>query len=185
MADEDVFPTWASKYLNDKWVARGVPPSVYQDFMHYAQMCGSPIERQMLAGLLFCPFGYYDELNVLGTVDEFKAGKQHKDSALILPQAQIPSLKWRVDFYVILSTLTSKAVRPSFVIECDGHDFHERTKEQAARDRKRDRDLQRLGVPILRFTGSEIFRDLDHCIDQVDTFGAGLLDRAWKDAGDV
>ena len=44
-------------------------------------------------------------------------------------------------------------------IECDGHDFHERTKEQAARDRRKDREVQSSGCPILRFTGSEIFSD--------------------------
>jgi hypothetical protein len=44
-------------------------------------------------------------------------------------------------------------------VECDGHDFHEKTKAQAARDKKRDRDLQSLGWRVLRFTGSEVFRD--------------------------
>lgn len=44
------------------------------------------------------------------------------------------------------------------VVECDGHEFHERTKQQAAHDKKRDRALQRLGYPVLRFTGSEIWK---------------------------
>lgn len=41
-------------------------------------------------------------------------------------------------------------------IECDGHQFHEKTKAQAAHDRKRDRDIQRAGYQVFRFTGSEI-----------------------------
>jgi very-short-patch-repair endonuclease len=45
------------------------------------------------------------------------------------------------------------------VVECDGHDFHERTKEQAASDKARDRALQALGMRVLRFTGSEIWSD--------------------------
>ena len=49
-------------------------------------------------------------------------------------------------------------------VECDGHDFHEKTKEQAARDKKRDRDLQALGYRVLRFSGSEIYRDVNACI---------------------
>jgi hypothetical protein len=49
------------------------------------------------------------------------------------------------------------------VIECDGHDYHERTKEQAAHDRARDREMQRLGYLVLRFTGSEIWRDPIGC----------------------
>lgn len=42
-------------------------------------------------------------------------------------------------------------------IECDGHDFHEKTKHQAARDKFRDRFLTASGYTVLRFTGSEIW----------------------------
>ena len=57
--------------------------------------------------------------------------------------------------------------RPSVVIvECDGHDFHERTKEQAAHDRRRDRYFVELGYKVLRFTGSEIWKDPQGCVDQ-------------------
>lgn len=49
------------------------------------------------------------------------------------------------------------------VVECDGHDFHERTKDQAARDRRRDRTIQGWGASIFRFTGSEIHHDALGC----------------------
>lgn len=53
-------------------------------------------------------------------------------------------------------------------VEADGHDFHERTKEQAERDRKRDRLLLRKHcVPTLRFTGSEVWRDPFACAKEV------------------
>lgn len=51
------------------------------------------------------------------------------------------------------------AVKSEFVVELDGHDFHERTKEQASRDKKRDRDLAAIGLPVIRFTGSDIYKD--------------------------
>jgi len=44
-------------------------------------------------------------------------------------------------------------------IELDGHDFHERTKTQAQRDKSRDRALTKLGWKVLRFTGSEVFAE--------------------------
>lgn len=47
------------------------------------------------------------------------------------------------------------------VIEVDGHDFHERTKEQAQRDKKRDRDLQAAGFTVFRFTGREVYSGAD------------------------
>jgi very-short-patch-repair endonuclease len=64
----------------------------------------------------------------------------------------------RVDFFLI-----AKDGR-RLVVECDGHDYHERTKEQAARDRSRDRMLLAHGCPVVRFTGSEIHRDVWACV---------------------
>lgn len=52
-------------------------------------------------------------------------------------------------------------------IECDGHNFHERTKEQATRDKRRDRELTTEGWRVLRFTGSEIWNDPKSCSEQV------------------
>jgi len=52
-------------------------------------------------------------------------------------------------------------------IELDGHDFHERTKEQAAKDKSRDRDLQAAGWRVLRFTGSEVWRDPKRCVREM------------------
>ena len=52
-------------------------------------------------------------------------------------------------------------------IECDGHDFHERTKEQAAHDKQRDRWLQSEGWIVLRFTGSEVYKDAHACVGEI------------------
>ena len=46
------------------------------------------------------------------------------------------------------------------VIECDGHDFHDRTKAQASRDRARDRNLQSFGFLVYRYTGQDIWNDV-------------------------
>lgn len=44
-------------------------------------------------------------------------------------------------------------------VEVDGHDFHEKTKEQAKHDKAKDRELQRCGLIVFRFTGSEVWHD--------------------------
>ena len=56
------------------------------------------------------------------------------------------------------------------VIECDGHDYHEKTKEQAINDRKRDRAFQAEGIPIFRFTGTEIYNDPYSCARELKNF---------------
>jgi len=70
---------------------------------------------------------------------------------LILRDRQI-----RLDFALLSSTA-------KIAVELDGHDFHERTKEQAIRDKSRDRELQLLGWKVVRFAGSEVCRDAAHC----------------------
>jgi very-short-patch-repair endonuclease len=67
---------------------------------------------------------------------------------------------YRVDFFI-------KAYGQNLAIECDGHDFHDRTKEQAARDRQRDRMLLSCGCHTVRFTGSEIYANATGCAFEV------------------
>lgn len=82
-----------------------------------------------------------------------------EDRDLVL-SSQVPIGPYRADF-----TLGDKA-GPVLVIECDGHEFHERTKDQASRDRRRDREiLDMVGLITVRFTGREIWQDAEDCAD--------------------
>lgn len=90
------------------------------------------------------------------------AGAEDGDycALFIEPQAQIGN--YRVDFLILAidwRLYPKPQVWRKLVVECDGHDFHERTKEQAAKDRSRDRDLILKGFDVFRFTGSELWRD--------------------------
>jgi very-short-patch-repair endonuclease len=87
---------------------------------------------------------------------------------VIEPQAKVR--RYRVDFRLgFVSHMTNDGAPKSaeMFVECDGHDYHERTKAQAAKDRSRDRVLQTMGMPVFRFTGSEIFKDPLACARQV------------------
>lgn len=83
---------------------------------------------------------------------------------------QEPIDRFHVDFSVHYRDLR-------LAIELDGHEFHERTKEQAARDKSRDRKLTELGYRVVRFTGSEVWKDPVDCCWQVhkiiDAVGQG------------
>lgn len=52
------------------------------------------------------------------------------------------------------------------VVECDGHDFHEKTKEQVERRNNRDMDLKAEGYDVLHFSGSQIYNDPFNCADK-------------------
>lgn len=87
---------------------------------------------------------------------------------------QVPIGEWRVDF--LLGAWRESNEPPVFLaIECDGHDFHERTKDQAARDRSRDRALLSRGFQVMRFTGSEIWSDPIACAEQALQYVDGEL----------
>ncbi len=85
---------------------------------------------------------------------------------VVVPQAQIGD--HRVDFAV--QYLADGDRLAWLVIECDGHEFHEKTKEQVARDKRRDRDLQHDGCKVFRYSGSEIWKDPYDCAIDVMTF---------------
>lgn len=88
---------------------------------------------------------------------------------LIRPQAQIGAR--RVDFLIhaldCRDELDGKWRWRRLIVECDGHDFHERTKEQAKKDRSRDRLSVMEGYDCFRFTGSEIWNDPWGCAEQI------------------
>lgn len=100
----------------------------------------------------------------------FRTFGPHTKAGLV-PQVQLGN--YRVDFVVVFREWYGEAILSRanvIVVECDGHDFHERTKEQAAKDRKRDRALQAQGLSVLRYTGSELWKDAPTCSEETWRF---------------
>ena len=68
---------------------------------------------------------------------------------------------YRLDFtvepitYGFLACLANTPDCPKIGIELDGHEFHEKTKEQVTYRNRRDRDLQSDGWTVLHVSGSE------------------------------
>jgi very-short-patch-repair endonuclease len=87
----------------------------------------------------------------------YEIGKFTSDSSTIAVKPQKPILSLRIDFGISFDFLQNFTSGLLIAVECDGHDWHDLTKEQAVRDRQRDRYLQRCGYKILRFTGSELY----------------------------
>lgn len=93
---------------------------------------------------------------------------------------QIPVGPYRADFVVKYS-----GGGPTILVavECDGHDFHERTSEQARHDRRRDRYFQTHNYLIARFTGSEIWANAARCADEVVTMADKASEQYWVTRG--
>jgi very-short-patch-repair endonuclease len=140
----------------------------------------SPIER--LFATAFYVSGKYVRKSIYSDVCFLYArvepplSEDRMHDLFIQPQVRIG--EYRVDFLVHAYSFEADDINDEgyaylakrwrrVVVECDGHDFHERTKEQAAKDKSRDRALILAGYQVIRFTGSEIWRDPVACATQV------------------
>lgn len=65
---------------------------------------------------------------------------------------------------------------PLLLVEIDGHEFHERTKQQASSDRARDRRLMRCGYRVARFTGGDVHADPAECAREAFDLAHELLE---------
>jgi len=136
----------------------------------------TPIEKLFYAALyalIHLEGSEYTLLHIAKTEKDEISAKQNpallaEPTLIVRPQAQLEG--WRVDFLVHAYDFARHGGRKSWkplIVECDGHDFHERTKEQAARDRARDRKFQLRDFGVMRFTGAEIYRDPWACAAQI------------------
>jgi very-short-patch-repair endonuclease len=134
----------------------------------------SPIEAALFAYLLFASDGYnrliWDPTPGQHPLPDWGAVLRWQDDVD----------GNRADFSI---TCCCKGITKTVVVECDGHDYHERTKEQARRDRSRDRAMVSKGITVLRFTGSEIYRDPARCAEEVERLVSRVMTALLDQAG--
>ncbi|MDD4111338.1 MAG: DUF559 domain-containing protein [Clostridia bacterium] len=153
---EEVKPYLAKKVLDAlEWETSWLE----SDLIHSMVDCQSPIEQLM--ALYLCHIGNSYrviskevklDLNILGYISQ--------------SEIKIGNKTYSVDFEACVCDNKTNEYK-SFVIECDGHDFHEKTKEQVRKDKERERDLIKSGRTVIRFSGSEIYRDASGCASEV------------------
>lgn len=137
--------------------------------------CESPLEVELgkaiaaVCGDALVSDGTRSEDGVIGALPGW--------NSLLVSQ---PNLDWcRPDFMILSvfrfnlidqgwadATRRDQVEENVLIIEVDGHDFHERTKAQARRDRARDRRMIEHGWTPLRFTGQEVYEDAIACAEQ-------------------
>ncbi len=125
-------------------------------FISNVDKCESPIEKMLLAALIIKSASFksyyfdiwcqYSELNI-------------KEN-------------YRCDFRIIaddMSGLNSKSQSKTaeILVECDGHEFHEKTKAQVEYRNNRDLALKKAGYDILHFSGSQIYKNPLKCADEI------------------
>lgn len=116
--------------------------------------CESPIEQLMAINLCliekkFC--GFLNNIDFIGLEPQVNISVDNKN--------------YRIDFLIEIAFKYNEKHEDliSIVIECDGYDFHQKTKEQVEKDYEKERLLQMNGYYVLRFSGSEIYNNLFNC----------------------
>ena len=117
----------------------------------------SPLEAMLLEA--FFASGFFQRLAVPSDV-VVGAGP----FGLLLQQVTVPSIdkRYRLDFAIMNAT---EALY--LAVEVDGHQWHEATHRQVQSDKSRDRKLTAAGWQVLRFTGSEVYRNAAACVREV------------------
>lgn len=163
-------------------VAHELVDTLEMELSDAAEKCSSPMERQLFLAL-FIVGRHLDKLasriDVLGryTIVDVKNSRYDRPHLSIIPQYEIAD--YTVDFIVEYAQEylprnsnpdpNPRCAQANLLIECDGHNYHDRTKEQASNDRARDRQLQKMGYEVFRYTGSDIYNDPFKCaVDAVD-----------------
>lgn len=121
-------------------------------------VCESPIERVFATAMV--------TVNETEAVDKAHISLRRVtevpevpfDGLHIYPQAGIDG--YRLDFLAAYKCGDEFRLT---VVELDGHDFHERTKHQASHDKRRDRHFTKKGWQVLRYTGSDVWRNPVEC----------------------
>lgn len=170
---------WIANISEDTRINRDMIDSASDKWsnLYHNQYCDSPIEYLLMAALFFQTNGYEYLQFIEWDFIEWNDGKcpESDMTSFVIPQSKIG--KYRVDF--LIRTRVVNEVH-QVIIECDGHNYHDKTKEQATKDKRRDREITALGIPVLRFTGSDIYKRPLGCADEISLYLSNSIEKSLK-----
>jgi very-short-patch-repair endonuclease len=130
------------------------------------ECCQSPIEK-----MLFLAFNTVRLLR-------FEELPNDYEGLFFIPQYEVVAgdKQYRADFYIELEDCTKKGL----VVECDGHEFHQKTKQQVCRDNEREFAIKKCGYDVLRFSGSQIYNEPFKCANDVFDYLLLMIEKEGK-----
>jgi len=120
----------------------------------------SPLERKLYLKLRGSNIRFHTQYGI-GWDGEYleTSGKTYNN-----PNNNFKNVLTISDFYI------KKGREKQLCVYTDGHTYHERTEEQAQRDKRIDRKLQEFGYTVFRYTGKDINENLDKVIKEIETW---------------
>lgn len=166
-------------YVGEK--GRDLSSVVGEIFAKIDKKSESPIEAILARGLRqYLPVGF-DE-NVGMTLGEAVSIAKSLSSGVAGFQQVVVKItdehgalvaSYRVDFLFAVQCQNGLRL---LCVEADGAEYHYADLKQIARDHVRDAHLAAAGIFTVRFTGAQIYADMDECIRTI-----GTIFRSWSD----
>lgn len=122
----------------------------------------SPIEQIFITAFsIYCKYTNKEEIYLLSQKEVTCNDKKY-----------FVDFSFEADDYLADLTLGNKIKNTNFklAIECDGYEFHQKTKEQVKQDNEREFDLKMAGYDVLRFSGTQIFNNPIKCAEDTYNF---------------
>ena len=125
----------------------------------------SPIEKKFYVAWEIEMIRRYDEIPLY-----FYPMNQPYLSLIPQKEILINNKKYIVDFMVIIKNL-KKWDEPEtkdnvLIIELDSYLWHGSKPEQFVKEKERERILSKEGYKIIRFSGREIYKNVEECVDE-------------------
>lgn len=126
--------------------------------------CESPLEAVLAAWLC---------LSVYGNSKGFGLRVERQ------VEIETAARKYRADF--LIGWYGKDHDRLPIVVEVDGHEFHEKTREQVEKRNERDRDLQQAGYPVLHFSFAEVVKRPADVVEEIWCAVRLRFDDEWRE----
>lgn len=156
---QDVFESLKSKKCSEADNIKQDYIDLFEDQEDSIKKIGSPLESSFYASLLKANLEHPivgEALEILGYDSAIYAQYKVKDK----------NRTFYPDFNIEVVNLDYSEIAANIFVEIDGHPFHEKTKEQVRHDKARERALLNHCNGIVRFSGSEVYRDSDMCAEE-------------------
>jgi hypothetical protein len=154
-------------FLTDNVDTTGVYPEIDDEMrrkkFEYPRLVDGFLNR--ISGFQFRP--RYILLGSIGDKDTWISRfNQDFDEKIVIEPQHMVTIDNSETFFIDIAVYTKIFLRKDkktvfenkIAIECDGHDYHS-TKPQITRDNKRTRKLIKEGWSVLRYSGSEIYKE--------------------------
>ena len=141
----------------EKWLEKrgqDIKKERMNDIEYIMPRCESPLEKLFLIEWRYQSNNFYSG----GELKEF----------FITPQYEINN--YRIDFFICLDNGTIEPYKYKencLIIEIDSYLWHGADPEQFTKEKERERTLQKEGYRVMRFSGREIYKDVENCVREV------------------